>query len=172
MTLKKWLVLGLTAVAMPFAGAAEVELQVEIPQLAVAEYHRPYVAIWLETDKGAHQQNLALWYDLDMDDNEGSKWLKDLRQWWRRSGRELAFPVDGFAGATRRPGTHLLKFSSADAPFKQLPRGRYHLVVEAAREVGGREMVRLPLDWPVDAPAQSQQEGEHELGLIRLNLKP
>jgi hypothetical protein len=28
--------------------AAEIQLEVEIPRLQVAEYHRPYVAIWLE----------------------------------------------------------------------------------------------------------------------------
>ena len=38
--------------AMP-AYAAELNLSVEVPQLNVAEYHRPYVAIWLE---GADQK--------------------------------------------------------------------------------------------------------------------
>ena len=35
------------------AYAAELEVSVEIPKLNVAEYHRPYVAIWLE---GADQK--------------------------------------------------------------------------------------------------------------------
>lgn len=44
------------------AYAAELQVEVEIPRINVAEYHRPYVAIWLE---GADQKvaaNLAVWY--------------------------------------------------------------------------------------------------------------
>jgi len=152
--------------------AAELRVQVEIPSLQVAEYHRPYVAIWIETAKGRHQQDLALWYDLDMKDNEGTKWLKDLRLWWRRSGRELEFPVDGLSGATRPVGTHGLTFA-ADAPqLADLPSGEYRLVVEAAREVGGRELIRLPFQWPVAERQQQQQQGEHELGRVALELTP
>ena len=47
--------------ALP-AHAAEFDVNVEIPQLKVAEYHRPYVAIWVE---GADQKvaaNLSVWY--------------------------------------------------------------------------------------------------------------
>lgn len=32
------------------AAAAQLEISVEIPQLAVAEYHRPYVAVWVERE--------------------------------------------------------------------------------------------------------------------------
>lgn len=172
MTLKQWMALGLMTAAAPFSAAAELALEVEIPRLQVAEYHRPYVAIWIETDKGAHQQNLALWFDHDMDDNEGTKWLKDLRLWWRRSGREESLPVDGYAGATRPVGTHRLTFSDQQAPLNALPPGKYKLVVEAAREVGGREMIRLPFEWPVSTSQETSAEGEHELGHIELNLNP
>ena len=46
--------------AMP-AYAAELDLSVEIPQLNVAEYHRPYVAIWVEGADGKTAANLAVW---------------------------------------------------------------------------------------------------------------
>ncbi|WVM88449.1 DUF2271 domain-containing protein [Halopseudomonas pachastrellae] len=80
--------------------AAEAQLTVQIPRLDVAEYHRPYVAIWLENDAG-HVADLTVWYDTQMRDDEGEKWLKDLRQWWRRSGRGLDMPIDGLSAATR-----------------------------------------------------------------------
>lgn len=152
--------------------AAELRVQVEIPSLQVAEYHRPYVALWIETDKGRHQQDLAVWYDLEMKDNEGTKWLKDLRLWWRRSGRQLEFPVDGLSGATRPVGTHELVFAADSPQLANLPEGAYHLVVEAAREVGGREMIRLPFQWPATHTQQQQQQGEHELGRVALQLMP
>jgi hypothetical protein len=28
-------------------------------------------------------------YDTRKKDNAGTKWVKDLRQWWRKAGREL-----------------------------------------------------------------------------------
>ncbi|GAA0788282.1 DUF2271 domain-containing protein [Marinobacterium sediminicola] len=152
--------------------AVALSVQVEIPSLQVAEYHRPYVALWIETDKGRHQQDLAVWYDLEMKDNEGTKWLKDLSLWWRRSGRQLEFPVDGLSGATRPVGTHELFFAADSPQLANLPEGAYHLVVEAAREVGGREVIRLPFQWPVTHTQQQQQQGEHELGRVALQLMP
>ncbi|MBV0933111.1 DUF2271 domain-containing protein [Marinobacterium weihaiense] len=161
----------LSAMAIP-ACASEFSVEIEIPALNVAEYHRPYVAVWIETDKGRHQQDLALWYDLALQDNEGTKWLKDLRLWWRRSGRQLEFPVDGLSGATRPVGVHQLTFKADSPQLKALPAGDYRLVVEAAREVGGREVIRLPFSWPTDAPGQISRQGKHELGRVALQLTP
>lgn len=153
------------------AQAAELTVSVEIPRLAVAEYHRPYVAIWLEGRTPKSVTNLAVWYDVKLKDGEGAKWLKDMRQWWRVTGRELAMPVDGITGATRAPGEHAVTFTGA-GPLKALAPGAYELVIEAAREVGGRELLRVPLQWPPAAPAESAAKGEHELGAVKVALRP
>ena len=152
--------------------AGELSVEVEIPALRVAEYHRPYVAIWIEDERGRHQQDLAVWYDLDMKNNEGTKWLKDLRLWWRRSGRQLELPVDGLSGATRPVGVHRLTFAAGEAPLKNLLPGQYRLVVEAAREVGGLERIRLPFQWPAETALQQHKQGQHELGRVALDMKP
>jgi hypothetical protein len=154
------------------AYAAELTVSVEIPRLSVAEYHRPYVAIWLERPDQTAAANLAVWYDTAMRNKEGEKWLKDLRQWWRRSGRELTMPVDGLSGATRAPGRHSVTFDSGNAALGALPPGSYNLVVEAAREVGGRELLRIPVQWPPAAAASGNAQGESELGAISLSTKP
>lgn len=151
--------------------AAELAVQVEIPRLNVAEYHRPYVAIWLEGE-GKEMHNLAVWYDLKMKNGEGTKWLKDLRQWWRKSGRELSFPMDGMTSATRAPGKHRLSFNTQDARLAKLPAGNYRLQVEASREVGGREVLSLPFTWPPQQSVQLQTQGKEELGAVVLDLKP
>jgi hypothetical protein len=152
--------------------AADVTVTIDIPRLNVAEYHRPYVAVWLERTDQPGVANLAVWYDLKLKDGEGTKWLKDMRQWWRRTGRELQLPVDGLSGATRAPGEHRLAFAGDKSPLSALPAGQYQLVVEAAREVGGRELVRLPLQWPPAQPTTQKVAGEHELGAVTLNVKP
>jgi hypothetical protein len=54
----------------------------------------------------------------------------------------------------------------------KLEPGDYQLMVEAAREVGGRELVKLPFRWPVTATSEQTQSGEHELGRVTLSLQP
>ncbi|AHL76754.1 hypothetical protein CH92_17295 [Stutzerimonas stutzeri] len=167
----KSLLLPLTLFCAPLL-AADLQVSVEIPRLQVAEYHRPYVAIWLEKTDQSHVADLAVWYDGKMKDKEGEKWLKDLRQWWRRSGRSLELPVDGVSAATRAVGSHTLSFDDSKAPLKDLPPGDYRLVVEAAREVGGRELVRVPFSWPASTQQTHQAQGESELGAVSLTLNP
>lgn len=154
------------------AMAADLNVSVEIPRQNVAEYHRPYVAAWIEDANQSFVQNLAIWYDLKMKNDEGTKWLKDMRQWWRKSGRELTMPVDGISGATRAPGEHTLTLDTAKNGLDKLPAGQYQLVVEAAREVGGRELVRVPFEWPLKAGQQAHAKGEHELATVSIQLKP
>lgn len=152
--------------------AAELNLSVEIPRLEVAEYHRPYVAIWIEEPNQSHVANLQVWYDTKMKDKEGEKWLKDMRQWWRRSGRSLEMPVDGVSAATRAVGKHQLSFNDQHSAFKDLPAGEYRIVVEAAREVGGRELLRVPFTWPISQATQHSVQGSSELGAIELTTTP
>ncbi|MEH6565961.1 MAG: DUF2271 domain-containing protein [Halopseudomonas sp.] len=170
--MSKRLLLPLCALLSTPVLAAELQLEVEIPRLQVAEYHRPYVAIWLEQPDQTHVADLAVWYDVKLKDKEGEKWLKDMRQWWRRSGRSLEMPVDGVSGATRTAGQHSLTFTDAQAPLKQLPAGEYRLVVEAAREVGGRELLRVPFTWPPREATSHSARGSSELGQISLNMTP
>jgi hypothetical protein len=163
----------MTAVlAAPSGWAADLTLKVEIPRLNVAEYHRPYAAIWIENADERFAANLAVWYDVKKRDNEGTKWLKDIRQWWRKSGRELQMPVDGVSGATRAAGEHTLTVKGTNAPLDKLPAGDYQLVVEAAREGGGRELVRVPFVWPPKGAATAKAQGEHELGAVVLGITP
>ncbi len=163
----------LAALLLPAAlPAADLDITLEIPRLAVAEYHRPYVAVWVERPDHSVAANLAVWYDQDMKAGEGTKWLKDMRQWWRRTGRTQTMPVDGVSGATRPVGQHQLRFNDASGPLKGLAPGEYQLVIEAAREVGGREVVSLPFHWPATSPQQLKGQGKTELGQVRVSIKP
>lgn len=163
---------GLSGLMAAPALAADMEISIEIPKLDVAEYHKPYVAVWLEGPDKKVAANLAVWYDVANPKKEGDKWLKDLRQWWRRTGRELKVPADGLTSATRAPGGHTIKFDGNTAALKELASGQYELIVEAAREVGGREVLRIPMQWPPKEGAALTAKGEHELGAIAVNVKP
>jgi hypothetical protein len=148
--------------------AADVQLSLELPRLDVAEYHRPYVAVWAER-AGEPATSLAVWYDQKKANNAGTKWLSDMRQWWRKGGRDLAMPMDGVSGATRAVGEHKINLSKSLA---SLPAGKYEVVVEVAREGGGREVQRLALQLPISASAQVSAQGEHEIGALSLSVKP
>lgn len=161
------IVIGAFAVAPSWA--ADLSIKVQIPRIDVAEYHRPYVAVWIENPDQSINSHLAVWYQTDKRREDGAQWLKDLRQWWRRGGREYAIPVDGVTGATRPVGEHQILLKGNAPPLAKLSPGTYALVVEAAREVGGREVVKIPFDWP----AQKQQAtaaGKVELGTITLDI--
>jgi hypothetical protein len=45
-------------------------------------------------------------------------------------------------------------------------------VVEAAREVGGREVLEIPFNWPPQKNDNQTAQGSHELGQIVLELAP
>jgi hypothetical protein len=146
--------------------APGISMQIEIPRLNVSQYHRPYVAIWIEDENNKVAANLAVWYQLDKNEKgAGTKWLPDLRQWWRRIGRELDMPVDGVSGPTKPVGVHSVAFSRNDK-LSKLVAGKYTLIVEAAREVGGRELVKLPFQWPVSEDKQLKATGKTELGEV------
>ena len=160
--------LGATGALAAPAGAQTLNLSVTIPRLSVAEYHRPYVAIWIEKE-GAAARSLSVWYDYDMKNGEGTKWLRDVRQWWRAAGRSMAFPANGITGATRAPGAHKISFSRAQ--LGATAPGQYVLVVEAAREVGGRELLRIPFSWPAKAGAGGRAAGKTELGAVSVAFR-
>ena len=162
----------LTAVAGLPAVAAGLNVGVELPRMEVAEYHRPYVAVWLERADGTVAANLSVWYEVKKRDAEGAKWLKDMRQWWRRTGRELSVPIDGVTQPTKPAGKHALSFSEGSNPLPKLEPGQYKLQIEAAREVGGRELLSIPFEWPAKQATSLSAQGKTELGEIKLELKP
>ncbi len=159
------------------AAAQQLEISVQVPQLDVAEYHRPYVAAWIEDGDRRVVANLLLWYQQDRpgappNAERGSKWLPDLRQWWRRSGRGLSLPVDGVSSATRPVGEHAARFDPGRGVVPALAPGDYQLRVEAAREEGGRELVEIGFAWPPAAIRTLTAAGTRELGMVRLILEP
>lgn len=167
-----------TASLLTFAGAAvgapamaaDLAVTVDIPRLSVAEYHNPYVAIWVENPDATAAATLAVWYDPDSKEDKGEKWLKDMRQWWRKAGRTMSFPADGISSATRAPGPQKVTFSSAKSQLSKLKPGAYTLVVEAAREVGGHEAVRVPFTWGKPGKTATAK-GTAELGAVSVTVK-
>ncbi|WP_083272858.1 DUF2271 domain-containing protein [Alteromonas confluentis] len=160
--------LAVASVALMSGASQADELKVTLPRMSVAEYHAPYVAVWLADGKNKRVKDIAVWYDMEMENAKGEKWLKDLRLWWRRSGRSADMPLDGVSGATRRPGEHSIDLGNT---FADIPAGEYTLNVEAARELGGREVVSVPVTLPVTSAQHQSADGESEIEKIELTLE-
>jgi hypothetical protein len=164
------------AMTMPLIGApvwaADLSVKFDLPQLSVAEYHKPYVAVWIERPDQTFVANLNVLYDVKKKDNGGTKWLKDMRQWWRKSGRDLTLPADGVSGATRPPGAQTLTYTVGKSPLDKLPAGAYQVVIEAVREAGGREVVRVPFQWEGKGAQTASAQGKEELGTVTVAIKP
>ncbi len=158
--------------ASSYAIASELTVKFEIPALNVAEYHRPYVAMWIERADQSVVSTLSVQYEVKKKDNGGAKWLKDLRQFWRKAGRDLQMPMDGVSGATRATGEQSLTFASARHQLDKSGAGDYQLVIEAARESGGRELVRVPFQWPQKSAQKLSAHGKEELGAVTLQITP
>jgi hypothetical protein len=157
------------AVTVPgTAMADQMTIDITIPRQSVAEYHRPYVAIWLEPANGGAPRTLNVWYDHDMGGDHGAKWLSEMRTWWRKAGRSAK--LDGISGATRAPGPQTLSVSPS--ALRGLSAGDYVLKVEASREVGGREVVSVPIKLGGRTPVTKRGGGKSELGAVAVTVKP
>jgi hypothetical protein len=155
------------AIAAP-AVASDLTVTLEVPTLRTAAYHRPYVAVWIERPDQTAVRTLALWYeagDTARGEGTGEDYLKDVRTWWRKGGRAMALPIDGVTGPTRAPGRQTVTVPGAR--LAALPAGQYNVVIEAAREQGGREVVRVPFTWGGAANSASAA-GTSELGAVRV----
>ena len=153
------------------AQAGQLTVDLTLPQQNVAEYHKPYVAGWIEDGTGKVGQTLFVWYDVKKRDGGGEKYLKDLRTWWRKAGRDATMPIDGVSGATRAPGRQTLTLDTATM-LKNLPAGQYSLVVEAAREAGGHDLVKVPVTWNPAQAAGGAGKGDGEIGDVKVAYKP
>ncbi|MPY24624.1 DUF2271 domain-containing protein [Shewanella psychropiezotolerans] len=145
---------------------AGLDIEVNLPEITQGQYLRPYTAVWIENAKGKHISTLALWrWD------EGYKWLKDIRRWWRKAGREDSQLVDGMSSATRPAGKYQLHWDMTDVDGHAVPNGKYTLLMEVVREHGGRDLVRHKFELGSEAFTAKIAPTE-ETGEIKIHFQP
>lgn len=153
-------VLFTAALFQPNAKAAELEIELTLPDLDVQPYHRPYVAVWLETPERKHVTTVALWV-------EKAEWFKDLRQWWRKAGKSSA-NFDGVTGATKRPGSYTINWDGKDLEGNAVTAGKYLLNLEVVREEGGRDYTRVELDLSKDGKITIDGTNEYSQSFVTI----
>lgn len=158
--------LGLSALMLAPAPAmaADAKVSFEIAKRSAKTYRKPYVAVWLEDANGKQVKVLKVLHDQH---RIGPKWLPELKTWWRRGGRGLDMPADGISSPTRAPGRHTVDLGS----MRGIKAGKYAIVVEATREKGGRDIVKVPFNWKPGGNVNASAGGKSELGKVSVQIK-
>lgn len=167
MTLPKTILLSIVLCCCEIIAAQQhIIISLEIPALNVSPYHKPYVAVWLETPQRQGVHSLFVWFEQD-------DWLKDMRQWWRKLGRHDRNEFAAVTGATRKPGHYKLQWNGVTDNGEQLAAGEYLLNFEASREAGGRDFIRQKIRWQPNSPDRQhyQLQGTRELGRIQIDIQ-
>lgn len=143
--------------------AAAMTLDYTLPDFSVADYNRPYLAIWISDAEQKPLKNLLLL-------GETERWARENTRWWRRVGRRNPELLDGVARPTRGPGEYQLQWDGKDDFGVALPPSSYLLHLEASRENGGSTYKELPFAWGGTEVIEQALTPDGELGAIHLRI--
>lgn len=141
-----------------------VAFEVNNPDTGGERYRRPYVAIWVEDEKGFPVRNLLLW--VSMGGSGPFQWLPDLKRWYRvdqlRKQTDKRDMVLTIARPTRPPGKYSVVWDGKDDRGRPLPPGAYTLTIDAAREHGTYQSIRKRVTI-ADTPFTEELPGNVEI---------
>jgi len=147
----------------PEAQEPLASIHFSLPKIRSGNYRKPYVALWIENSKRKVVKNLLL-----LGDSE--RWMSKNSLWWRRLGRKEPNLLDIMARPTRRAGQYSIEWQGLDDFGKPLSKGKYQLIIEAAREHGGHEKISIPFE--LGKPLKLTEKGQKEIQHIELTLRP
>ncbi|MEM7707465.1 MAG: DUF2271 domain-containing protein [Pseudomonadota bacterium] len=141
------------------AEAPLLTLTYTIPKISAGKYRRPYVAVWITDTERQPVRNLLIL-------GEQERWAQENPRWWRAVGRRDASVLEGYARATRRPGTYEVVWDGRDDRGQPVSGQRFRLHLEAAREHGDHSYRTVDLD--LSAPETLELPAEGELGNVAI----
>jgi thiamine biosynthesis lipoprotein ApbE len=147
------------------AAPLDLLITLELARSDAWRYRRPYVAVWVEDAQGAPVRAISLW-------SEKPRYLNELRRWYhdypssRQYGAELSPSV---SSATRPPGKYTLRWDGTDDKGNPVKPGRYTILVEAAREHGGYDLMHHEISFDGETPAQSSLPAGNEIAGVQLD---
>jgi thiamine biosynthesis lipoprotein len=106
----------------------QVSINIDLPKLNVQRYRRPYVAVWIENQKGKPVRSLTVW-------GNAPKYWPALPAWWKfnKDDKDL---IKSVTRATREPGKYEVAWDGKDDKGEDVPQGTYVVRVEVHREHG------------------------------------
>lgn len=155
------LCIALPSWAKSIPNSATMDIEFVVPHIEASIYARPYIAVWIEDSKRQPVRTLQLWVGKD-------EWLKDIRSWWRKVGRNDRAVVDAVTSATRPAGQYRFSWDGLDQKGQPVEQGDYTFYVEVVREHGGRNYLRQKIQI-AEENFNLQLKPTQETGLITLN---
>ena len=149
----------------------ELAVDFEIAPQEGYRYHRPYVAVWVESPEGKRVRTLSLWVNTS---GRGPRYIRELRRWFsgERDLEDAGGPdlVASMSGATRPPGAYSVVWNGRDDRGSIVEQGPYRIVIEAAREHGSYQLMQQ--DLTVGAkPVAADLSGNQEIGRARVEYR-
>jgi thiamine biosynthesis lipoprotein ApbE len=141
-----------------------INFEINRPEAEPGRYRRPYVAVWIEDKDGFPVRNLLLW--VSQGGSGPFQWIPDLKRWYRddqvRKKVDKTELVLTMSRPTRPPGKYSVAWDGKDDHGKPLPAGSYAVCIDAAREHGTYQGIRLPVTL-ADRPFSEELQGNVEI---------
>lgn len=110
----------------------KLSIQVDVSQFNTLT-EKPYLALWYSLPNKQYTPLKVLRAD--------SKWLRDLKSFWRFIARYQREKLDGITAATVKPGLHQFVFELPDKAMTQV----HQYWLEVVRENGKRELLNISM---------------------------
>ena len=150
--------------------AFELAITFEVIAPAGGRYRRPYVAVFIEDQKGKPIRTVELWYQR----GRGARWLRDLRNWYRgevdRMNREGGDLASSMSGPTRQPGVYTVIWDGKNDAGKVVDQGTYAISLETAREHGSYQLMRKEMEL-ITKPVKIDLPGNTEIKSATFELR-
>lgn len=146
--------------ATPWPANFQLSVSYEIPEIASANYRKPFVLIWITNANREVVRTLLML-------GQREQWQDDNYIWWRRVGRFQPGIVDAISRPTRAPGRYDVVWDGLNDAGQLVSQGAYTLNIEAVREHGGHSYVSTPLTLGA-APVSASTAADAELGVARI----
>jgi len=149
----------------------ELAVDFEIAPQEGFRYHRPYVAVWVETPEGKRVRTLSLWVNTS---GRGPRYIRELRRWisGEREQEDAGGPdlVASMSGATRPPGAYSVVWNGRDDRGNVVEQGAYRIIIEAAREHGSYQLMQQELTLATK-PVAADLSGNEEIGRAHVEYR-
>ncbi|WP_018111060.1 DUF2271 domain-containing protein [Thermus igniterrae] len=124
-------------------------------------YRAPYVAVYVEDERGGLVRTLALF----LMPGKGERWWNELRRYFALGELQA---MRTLSGPTRPPGRYTVAWDGKDERGRTVAQGGYYLCVEYAREHGPYELFRERVEIG-ESPFQKAYALKGELQEVRLD---
>jgi FAD:protein FMN transferase len=149
----------------------ELAVDFEVAPQEGYRYHRPYVAVWVESPEGKRVRTLSLCVNTS---GRGPRYIRELRRWFsgERDQENAGGPdlVASMSGATRPPGAYSVVWNGRDDRGNVVEQGAYRIVIEAAREHGSYQLMQQELTLGAK-PVAADLSGNQEIGRARVEYR-